>query len=40
VVRNVEAPEAFGAWKSTTPTLKKAINGVAVQKKLRAEWGR
>jgi Ribbon-helix-helix protein, copG family len=40
VVRNVEAPEAFGAWKSKTPTLKKAMDGVAVQKKLRAEWDR
>jgi Ribbon-helix-helix protein, copG family len=40
VVRNVEAPEAFGAWKSKTRTLKKARDGVAVQKKLRAEWDR
>jgi Ribbon-helix-helix protein, copG family len=40
VVRNVEVPEAFGAWKSRAPTLKKTMDGVAVQKKLRAEWDR
>jgi predicted transcriptional regulator len=40
VVRNVEAPEAFGAWKSKTRTLKKARDGVTVQRKLRAEWDR
>ena len=40
VVRNLESPEAFGAWKSKSPTSKKAMDGVAVQKKLRAEWDR
>lgn len=40
VVRNVEAPEAFGAWKSRAPTLKRAADGVTVQRKLRAEWDR
>ena len=40
VVRNAEATEAFGAWKSKAPILKTAMNGVAVQKKLRAEWDR
>jgi Ribbon-helix-helix protein, copG family len=40
VVRNLESPEAFGAWKPKSPSLKKAIDGVVVQKKLRAEWDR
>lgn len=37
VVRNVEAPEAFGSWKLKKT---KATDAVVLQRKLRAEWDR
>ena len=36
VVRRVEPVDAFGAWKS----LKTKVEGVAYQRKIRAEWER
>ncbi len=37
VVRNVEAPEAFGAWNANKA---KTVDAVTVQRKLRLEWDR
>ena len=37
VVRNIEAPDAFGAW-NTKKT--KTTDAVVTQRKLRAEWDR
>lgn len=36
VVRHVESVDAFGAWKSR----KTKVDGVAFQRKIRAEWER
>ncbi len=40
VVQYAESPDAFGAWKSKVPSVKKPLDGVTVQRKLRAEWDR
>ena len=37
VVHHAETDNAFGAWK--TPT-RRPVDGLAMQKKLRAEWDR
>jgi metal-responsive CopG/Arc/MetJ family transcriptional regulator len=37
VVHHAETENAFGAWKTSK---RKSADGLAVQKKLRAEWDR
>jgi len=37
VIRNIETPEAFGAWNTKN---RKSADAVTTQQKLRAEWDR
>jgi metal-responsive CopG/Arc/MetJ family transcriptional regulator len=37
VVRHTESGDAFGVWKTAK---RQAVDGLTVQKKLRAEWDR